>query len=287
MAPEAGGGDHRVQTLVRQAMALQPADGVGDLSRGHSVLFEAEGAQLVVEPRHLLDHAHDAGLVPIALEVAADRLVDPLVGRRRRRRIEDDAVERLAETFVHRRRHLTEHLFLRFEVVVERAVRQPGALRDVGDAGVEEAVFSNTSLAAATRRARVSTPLRDRGPLGFSEVSGVVTAPFSLPTGSPADGAVTVPSPSGPVGGRRGRASPESRVPPLQEEHARRRAAARGDDGRRGIGTWRSPASWRSWSTASWMNPKPCVRPSESCPPCGLTGSSPSSAMRRPPSSQS
>ena len=29
------------------------------------------------------------------------------------------------------------------------------------------------------------------------------------------------------------------------------------------------------------MKPNPWVRPSESCPPCGLTGSSPPSAIRR------
>ena len=109
----------------------------------------AEATELVVEARHLLDHAHDPGLVAVALEVAPDGLVDPLEGRRSRRRIEDDAVERRAEALVHLGGDLPEDLFLRFEVVVEGPVREAGPLRDVGDPGVEEAVLLEDLLRRA------------------------------------------------------------------------------------------------------------------------------------------
>ena len=80
MAPEPGGGDHGVEALVGEPVLLQAADGVGDLRRRDVVPFVAEGAQVLVEARDLLDDTHDAGLVAVALEVAADALVDPSYG---------------------------------------------------------------------------------------------------------------------------------------------------------------------------------------------------------------
>ena len=60
---------------------------------------------------------------------------------------------------------------------------------------------SNTSLAAAISRARVSIPLRERGPLGFSPVSGgVVDTAFSFRAGS-GGGGINVPSLPRAIGG--------------------------------------------------------------------------------------
>ena len=76
---ESGGGNGGVEVLVREPVLLQAAYGVRDLRRRDVVAFVAEGTQVVVEARDLFDHAHDAGFVPIALEVPPDTLVDPLV----------------------------------------------------------------------------------------------------------------------------------------------------------------------------------------------------------------
>jgi len=51
-----------------------------------------------------------------------------------------------------------------------------------------------------------------------------------------------------------------------------------------GLSTWRAPPSPHSWTHASCRKPYPCSRPADSCPPCVLTGSSPSRAIRLPPS---
>src|SRR6185312_1237944 len=51
--------------------------------------------------------------------------------------------------------------------------------------------------------------------------------------------------------------------------------------------TWRSPASPRSCTTASWIRPMPCVRPCESWPPWVFNGITPSRAMALPPSMKS
>ena len=51
--------------------------------------------------------------------------------------------------------------------------------------------------------------------------------------------------------------------------------------------TWRAPAAPRSWVIASCTRPMPWVRPWDSWPPWVLTGISPSSAMRFPPSRKS
>src|ERR1019366_9457123 len=98
----------------------------------------AEGAEVLVEARDLLNHTHDASFVPIALEVSPDSLVDPLVRRRGGMRVQNHAVERLAEALLHLGRDLPEDLLLRLEVVVEGPVREAGSLCNVGDPGVEE-----------------------------------------------------------------------------------------------------------------------------------------------------
>ena len=200
-----------------------------------------------VEARDLLDHAHDAGLVPVALEVPPDapRGCARTAGAGGRR-VEDHAVQRLAQPLLDLGRHLAEDLFLRLEVVVEGPVREAGPLRDVGDPGVEEAVLLEDLLGRATSRARVSTPLRDRGPLGFSAGRAACsTRPLSFRAGTLAGGGINVPAPS--VGwwtqfGRHGahasfrcsRSTPDG-VPPPEVTTAVLASA-----------TWRSPASWRS-----------------------------------------
>ena len=141
MAPSPAAAMVGVESGVGQPVLLQATDGVGDLRRRDVVALVAESAEVVVEARDLLDHAHDAGLVPVALEVPPDALVDALVGRGGRVRVQDDAVQRLAEALLHLGRHLAEDLFLRFEVVVEGPVREAGPLGDVGDPGVEEPVL--------------------------------------------------------------------------------------------------------------------------------------------------
>ena len=55
----------------------------------------------------------------------------------------------------------------------------------------------------------------------------------------------------------------------------------------RASSTWRSPASPRSWVTASWIRPMPWVRPCESWPPWVFSGITPSRAMFLPPSRKS
>src|ERR1700685_1023130 len=89
---------------------------------------------------------------------------------------------------------------------------------------------SKTSFAAPRSRARVSTPLRDRGPLGFSLVrgGGVVDTPVSFRDGS-RGGGINVPSPPGAMGGHEGR-SLASGVLPLQQEDAGGGPASGGHD---------------------------------------------------------
>src|SRR6516164_2337708 len=97
---------------------------------------------------------------------------------------------------------------------------------------------SKISFAAATRRARVSTPLRERGPLGlsFPFVSGrAVDTRLSFRAGSRAGGPINVPVPAACAGGRPSGPVASSPVLPLQEEDARRSAAAGGDHGRSGV----------------------------------------------------
>src|SRR6185312_10767628 len=61
---------------------------------------------------------------------------------------------------------LTEDLLLRLEVVVEGAVREPGALRDVGDPGVEETVLLEDLLGRFEQaRPRAGTLARPRSVL--------------------------------------------------------------------------------------------------------------------------
>ena len=84
-------------------------------------------------------------------------------------------------------------------------MREPRLLRDVGDARARKPSRSKISFAAATRRARVSTPLRERGPLGLSLpfVSGRAVGTFlSFRAGSLAGGPINVPVPVACAGGR-------------------------------------------------------------------------------------
>src|SRR5580704_18191869 len=96
---------------------------------------------------------------------------------------------------------------------------------------------SKISFAAVTRRARVSTPLRERGPLGLSLpfVSGrAVDTLVSFRAGSRAGGPINVPVLVAGAGGRMPGATASSAVLPLQEEDTRRGASAGGDHGRPG-----------------------------------------------------
>src|SRR5579872_4749468 len=97
---------------------------------------------------------------------------------------------------------------------------------------------SKISFAAVTSRARVSTPLRERGPLGLSLplVSGrAVGTSLSFRAGSRAGGPINVPVSVACAGGRRPGPVASSSVPPLQEEDPRGSAAAGRDDGRTGV----------------------------------------------------
>src|SRR5580700_11118437 len=97
---------------------------------------------------------------------------------------------------------------------------------------------SKISFAAVTRRARVSTPLRERGPLGLSvpfESGRAVGTRFSFRAGSRAGGPINVPVPTPSAGGRLWRSGIASVVPPLQQEDARGGAATGGDHGRAGV----------------------------------------------------
>ena len=124
---------------------------------------------------------------------------------------------------------------------------EAGPLGDVGDAGIQESVPLEDLLCRATRRARVSTPLRDRGPLGFSFVAAWPSSRILFPCGLRAAVASLVPLSHGRGGLTAGGSCSVS----LEQQHARRGPAARGHHGRPRLGTWRSPASCRSWSTAS------------------------------------
>jgi hypothetical protein len=90
----------------------------------------------------LFDHAHDAAVVAVALEVAPVGAPDALVLRRRLGAgfvtvvVAGGGEERLL-----RLGDLAEDLLLGIEVVVEGAVREPGTIRDVGDPCLEEAGY--------------------------------------------------------------------------------------------------------------------------------------------------
>src|SRR5580658_8814632 len=92
---------------------------------------------------------------------------------------------------------------------------------------------SKTSLAASTRRALVSIPLRDRGPLGLSvplvAVGRAVVTRASFRAGGLAGGWTNLLRGDGDAGGRE---SWPSGAVPLQEHDARGCPAARGDDRR-------------------------------------------------------
>src|SRR5580704_6756221 len=96
---------------------------------------------------------------------------------------------------------------------------------------------SKISFAAVTRRARVSTALRERGPLGLSLpfVSGrAVGTSLSFRAGSRAGGPINVPVRVAFAGGRMPGATASSAILPLQEEDPRRGASTGGDHGRPG-----------------------------------------------------
>ena len=115
---------------------------------------------LLVVARDLLDHPHDPSLLAITLEIPAIRLEDAILR---------GVFGRVGETRIVRRRRelrflelgdLSKQLLLGVEVVVVGAVREPGAVRDVGDPGVEEAVTFEHLLRRRAPGARVS-PSRD------------------------------------------------------------------------------------------------------------------------------
>src|SRR5215469_4391296 len=97
---------------------------------------------------------------------------------------------------------------------------------------------SKISFAAATRRARVSTPLRDRGPLGLSLpfVSGrAVGTRLSFRAGSLAGGPINVPVPVARAGGRLPGPIASSPGPSLQEQDTRGGPPTRSDYGGAGV----------------------------------------------------
>ena len=95
-------------------------------------------------------------------------------------RVQDHAVERFAEALLDLGCHLPKDLFLRFEVVVEGAVREAGSLRNVGDPGVQEAVLLEDLL----RRREEARPCLDTlagpGPAGLLAASVGVDTAFSF-----------------------------------------------------------------------------------------------------------
>jgi hypothetical protein len=95
-----------------------------------------------VVARDLLDHAHDRCFLAVTQEVPPIRLADAfhwgIVVRMGERRILVRCREPLLLDFG----NLSEQLLLGSEVVVVRAVRDPCALRDVGDPRVEESIVS-------------------------------------------------------------------------------------------------------------------------------------------------
>jgi hypothetical protein len=193
------------------------------------VALVAECTEIVVEARDLFDHTHDAGFVPVALEVPPYPFVDAFVGGRGGIRVQDHAVQRLPESLLHLGRHLTEDLFLRFEVVVEGPVREAGSLGDVGDPGIEEPVLLEHLLGCREETGPGLDPFAGTRPAGLLvRVRGRCGVGLGLGLGHERHASFRCNS-----------NTPEG-VPPPDVTTAVLASA-----------TWRAPASWRNWVTAS------------------------------------
>ena len=79
-APSAAAVIDGIELGVGEAASLELADRFGDLLAVATVPLQPHRVDLLVVARHLLDHAHQARLGAVALEVPRDGLADPLAG---------------------------------------------------------------------------------------------------------------------------------------------------------------------------------------------------------------
>src|SRR5579871_4883740 len=108
--PEGRGRDVRVDRRVGEPEALQAPDGTGDLLAVAGVAGAAHGEHVLVVAHDLLDHSHDARLVAVALEVAADRRQDARTRRHAGAGRQDHALHGFAQPVVELLGDLAEHL---------------------------------------------------------------------------------------------------------------------------------------------------------------------------------
>src|SRR5580658_2057659 len=114
----------RFKLGIRQPVLLKVPDCHRDLLRVALLALHTRRVALFVVSGHLFDDPDDLGLLAIAFQMAPQRFADTLLRWRVGLRVENHASKRGAELFFNRLCDFSEDLFLRFEVMVEGAMRK-------------------------------------------------------------------------------------------------------------------------------------------------------------------